>query len=96
MNCNIRSLQANFDNLVNMLSELYFPISVLDVTETKLKNDQDALANINLTGYNFLSQPSGTNAGEVGFYVKDNLVYTRRSDISAQKLNDYESPWIEI
>ena len=75
LNCNIRSVQANFDNLVNMLSELYFPISVLGVTETKLKNDQDALANINLTGYNFLSQPSGTNAGGVGFYVKDNLVY---------------------
>ena len=76
LNSNIRSLQANFDNLVNMLSELYFPISVLGVTETKLKNDQDALANINLTGYNFLSPPSGTNAGGgVGFYVKDNLVY---------------------
>ena len=28
--------------------------------------------------------------------MKDNLVYTRRSDISAQKLNDYESLWIEI
>lgn len=43
LNCNIRSLQANFDNLVNMLSELHFPISVLSVTETKLKNDQEAL-----------------------------------------------------
>lgn len=32
LNCNIRSLQANFDNLVNMLSELYFPVSVLGVT----------------------------------------------------------------
>ena len=63
VNCNIRSLQANFDNLVNMLSELYFPISLLGVTETKLKNDQDTLVNINITGYNFLSQPSCTNAG---------------------------------
>ena len=96
LNCNIMSLQANFDNLVNMLSELYFPISVLGVTDTKLKNDEDALVNINLTGYNFLSQPSGTNAGVVGFYVKDNLVYTNRSDLSAQKQNDHESLWIEI
>lgn len=96
LNCNIRSLQANFDNLVNMLSELYFPISVVGVTETKLKNDQDALLNINIIGYNFLSQPSTTNAGGVGFYVKDNLVYTHRSDLSTQKHNDYESLWIEI
>ena len=79
-----------------MLSELYFPISVLGVTETKLKNDQDALVNINITGYNFLSQPSATNAGGVGFYVKNNLVYTHHSDLSAQKQNDYESLWIEI
>ena len=56
-------MQAYFDALVNMLSELYFPISVLGVTETKLKNDQDALVNINLTGYNIFSQPSGTNGG---------------------------------
>ena len=44
-----------------MLSELYFPISVLGGTGKKLKNDQDALVNINLTGYKFFSQPSGTN-----------------------------------
>ena len=79
-----------------MLSEKYYPISLLGVTETKLKNDQDALLNINITGYNFLSQPSATNAGGVGIYVKDNLVYTHRSDLSTQKLNDYESLWIEI
>jgi len=59
------SLQAYFDALVNMLSELYFPISVLGVTETKLKNDQDALVNVNLTGYDFFSQPSGTNGGYI-------------------------------
>ena len=28
LNCNIRSLQGNFDNLVNMLSELSCPISI--------------------------------------------------------------------
>ena len=43
-----------------------------------------------------MSQPSATNAGGVGFYVKNNLVYIHRSDLSAQKQNDYESLWIEI
>ena len=66
LNCNIRSLQANFDNLANMLSELYFPTSVLGVTETKLNIDQEALLNIKITGNNFLSQPSCTNAGGGG------------------------------
>ena len=91
LNCNIRSLQANFDNLVNMLSELYFPIPVIGVTETKLKNDREILLNINITGYNFLSQPSYTNAGGVGFYIKNNLGYIHRSDLSSQIQNDYES-----
>ena len=96
LNCNIRSLQANFDNLVNMLLELYFPISVIRVTETKLKNDQQILLNINITGYSFLSQPSYTNTGGVGFYIENNLGYIHRSDLSAQGQNDYESLWIKI
>ena len=96
LNCNIRSLQANFDNLANMLTELYFLISVVGVTETKLKNDKEVLLNINITGYSFLSQPSCTNAGGVGVYIKNNLGYIHRSDLSAQLQNDYESLWIEI
>ena len=96
LNCNIRSFQANFNNLVNMLSELYFPISVTGVTETKLKNDREILLSINITAYSFLSQPSHTNAVDGGFYTKNNLGYIHRSDLSAQGQNDYESLWIEI
>ena len=91
LNCNIRSLQANFDNLVNMLSELYYPISVIGVTETKLKNDREILLNINITGYSFLSQPSYTNAGGVRFYKKNYLAYIHRSDLLARVQNDFES-----
>ena len=46
LNCDIRSIQANIDNLVNMLSELYFPLSIKGPTETKLKIDQEELLNI--------------------------------------------------
>ena len=35
INCNIRSLSANFDKLSNMLSELYFPFSLIGLTEIK-------------------------------------------------------------
>ena len=91
LNCNIRSLQANFDNLVNMLSELYYPISVIGVTEKKLKNDREILLNINITGYSFLSQPSYTNAGGVRFYKKNYLGYIHRSDLLARVQNDFES-----
>ena len=49
-----------------------------------------------ISGYNFLYQPSCTYAGEVGFYVTDDVAYTHRSDLSAQKQNEYVSLWIEI
>ena len=63
-----------------MLSELYFPISVIGVTERKLKNDRQIFLNINITGYSFLSQPSYTNTGGVGFYIKNHLGYIHTSD----------------
>ena len=37
INCNIRSLSANYDKLSNMLSELYFPFSLIGLTEIKRK-----------------------------------------------------------
>jgi hypothetical protein len=33
-----------------MLSELYFPLTIIGITETKLKVDQDLLSDINLPG----------------------------------------------
>ena len=95
LNCNIRSIQANIDNLINMLSELYFPLSVVGLTETKLKIDQEEILNINIPGYNFLSQPSPSNAGGVGVFVKNGISYSCRQDLSLVK-EGYESLWIEI
>ena len=97
LNCNIRSIQANIhvDNLINMLSELYFPLSVVGLTETKLKIDQEETLNINIPGYNFLSQPSLSNAGGVGVLVKNGISYSCRQDLSSVK-EGYESLWIEI
>ena len=81
LNCNIRSLQANMDNLINMLSELYFPLSVIGLTETKLKTDQEGIFNINIPGYSFLSQPSLSNAGGVGVFVKNGISYSCRHNL---------------
>ena len=37
LNCNIRSLSANFDALAQMLSGLYFLFSKIGLTEVKIK-----------------------------------------------------------
>ena len=95
LDCNIRSIKANIDNLINMLSELYFPLSITGLTETKLKTDQEEILNINIPGYNFLSQPSLYNAGGVGVFVKNGISYSCREDLSSVK-EGCESLWIEI
>ena len=60
-----------------MLTELYFPFSVIGLSETKIKFGEQPLTNIDLPGYTFVSQNTLSNAGGVGFYVRNdyNLIY---------------------
>jgi hypothetical protein len=73
IHCNIRSLAANFDKLSFLLTELKFPFSVIGISETKINMYQECIVNSNISGYNFLSQPSLSNAGGVGLFVNNNL-----------------------
>jgi hypothetical protein len=95
LNCNIRSLSANFDALVNLISELYFPFSVIGMSETKIKVDHDLITNVDIPGYNFISQPSLSNAGGVGFFLRDHLKFKIRSHLPSTT-GDFESLWVEI
>ena len=53
LNCNIRSLQANFDNFCCMLTDLNLMFSVIGLSETKIiiKVNQDPLLNTEIPGY---------------------------------------------
>ena len=54
-----------------MLSELQFPFSVIGLSEIKFKVDKDIITNVNISGYDFISQPSLSNGGGVGLYIND-------------------------
>ena len=95
MHCNIRSLQGNHYNFVQMLSELNFPFSLIGLSEIKFKLDKDILAIIELPDYDFISQPSLPYAGGVGFYTNKNLNYSILSDLTTTE-DDFEALWIEI
>ena len=95
LNCNIRSLAANHDNLMHMLSELDFSFSVIGLSETKLKADQECFTDINIPGYDFISEPSLSNAGGVAFYIRDYLTYSILAELSTSN-KDFEALWIEI
>ena len=95
LNCNIRSLQANFDNFCCMLTDLNLMFSAIGLSETKIKVNQDPLLNTQIPGYIFVSQPTLSNAGGVGFYIRNDLSYIIRNDFSISN-PDFQSLWIEI
>lgn len=92
---NLRSLSANFDNFTDLLSDLNQPFSVIGISETRLIQDKDQIINTRLEGYQFISQPTLSNAGGVGLYIQHNIPFTQREKDS-KSTRDYEGLWIEI
>ena len=74
---------------------MYFPFSVIGLSETKIKFGEQPLTNIDLPGYTFVSQNTLSNAGGVGFYVRNDLTFTVLAELSCTTA-DYEALWIEI
>ena len=95
MHCNIRSLQANYDKLCNLLADLNYNFSIIGLSETKIKKDVDQVSYNSISGYELVSLPSLTNAGGVGFYINENIKYIIRDDFTSVTM-EYESLWIEI
>ena len=95
LHSNIRSLAANHDHLLNLLCELQHSFSIIGLSEIKFKVEQTPMLNLSIPGYNFVPQPSLSNAGGVGFFVQDKFKFHIRDDISISK-TEYESLWIEI
>ena len=75
LNCNIRSIQANFDNLVQFLNDLNYPFNIISLSETWLNRANEQISKLDLPGYSFLSQPTIQRAGGVGMYIKKGIQY---------------------
>ena len=78
-----------------MLADLNLTFFVTGLSETKIKVNQDTLFNTEIPGYIFVSQPTLTNAGGVGFCIRNDLSYIIRNDFSTSN-PDFQSLWIEI
>lgn len=95
LHCNVRSLNANVDHLHDLLHQLSHNFSLIGISETKINSSSQNFSNINIPDYKFISQPSLSNAGGVGFYVNDSLNFILRNDLSTIS-PDFQSLWIEI
>ena len=71
LHINIRSLQKNFDDLVNLISQFTVLPDIICITETRLKNNP--LINISIPGYDFVKANTSSFAGGVGMYVSSKL-----------------------
>ena len=71
LHINIRSLQKNFDDLVNLISQFTVLPDIICITETRLKHNP--LINISIPGYDFVKANTSSFAGGVGMYVSSKL-----------------------
>ena len=94
LHCNIHSLQANHDNLVDLINNLNFDFSIIGLSEIKFQVGKDSYSNTSINNYSFLSQPSQSAAGGVGFYINNKLKFSERDDLNTTS-NSYESIWLK-
>ena len=95
LHCNIRSLSANFENLQHMLNTLNHPFKIIGLSQTWISFNKDALANLFLPGFDFISQPAKFSIGGVGLCIANTLRYTIRDDLISSS-DQEESLWIEV
>ena len=95
LNCNIRSIQANFDNLEQFLNDLNYPFNIISLSETWINRSNEQISNPDLPSYSFLSQPTTQRAGGVGMYIKKGIQYSVRHDLTSST-DESEMLWVEI
>lgn len=91
---NTQSLPSTFDEFSYMLECHKFDIITL--SETWLKNNQVLIDYVNIPGYQFeYKNRTDKRGGGVGMYIKDELIYKTRDDITKLD-NSIEHVWIEV
>ena len=70
---------------------------IIGITEHKILKNNPPVKNIDFPCYHtFHYQPIETSHCDIGFYVKDSLVFIERNDISFNSTGDFESCFIEL
>ena len=90
---NIRSLNANFDKLNELLTNYDILPDIIAMSETKLKLSQ--VYNAKLSGYHFYHKGTTTRWGGVGFFIKESLSISicKEFDLNISNCKDM---WIQL
>ena len=65
------------------------------LNRNKIITSKNPVINLNLPGFQFVSQPSLSNPGGVGFCIQDKYAFSIRTDLSKTE-SGFEVLWIEI
>ena len=91
---NVQSLRSTFYEFSYMHNQYYFDIVAL--SETWLTGNKHQLDYVQIVGYKSLfNDRKHKRGGGVGFYVKENISFTERKDLSNIE-KSIESLWIEV
>ena len=92
---NIRSIGANFEFLHQLLADMNHSFSIIGLSETKIRQGKDQILSTDIRGYQFLSQPTLSEAGGVGFFINNNLSFIHRTELCCSE-QEFESLFVEI
>jgi len=95
LHVNCRSLNKNYDNLLQLIQQLNFTVPVIAVTETwttkATEND------FNMPGYVFTGKSrKHNNYGGVGLYILNNIDFKVRPDLTFDVIRLFDSVFIEL
>jgi len=80
------------DKLEEIVAPCSKPPDIIALSKTRIK-ETSIIAT--LPGYNFINENSQTQAGGVGAYIKNDLMYLQRRDLQL-KMHGCENIWLEI
>ena len=93
---NIASLPYHIDDLRILIGSLDTSPDIIAITESNLHKDDPNITNIDIAGYSTIHTPTEASKGGALLYIKSNLNYRVRNDLTIYKCKELESIFIEI
>ena len=82
--------------LHSLLSECNIDFDVIGITESRIKRNQKALSNIEISNYKVEQCSTESANGGALLYIKNDTMYKARNDLKMYKSKNLESLFIEI
>jgi hypothetical protein len=95
LHINCRSLNKNFDSILQLIAQFKFTIPIIAVTETWTTKLTEA--DFPISGYKFIAKSrENKSGGGVGLYVLETISFKERCDLHVDASNVFESIFIEL